>query len=359
MNRKRQILLALILVFVRGAGLRADDIDDYIRSEIQRQHIPGVAIAVIKNGSVVKSEAYGLASIEHGIPATIGTVFQIGSLSKQFIATGIMLLVQDRKVALDGKISMYLEGTPVTWDSITVRHLLTHTSGLMREAPGFDPYKLQPDIDVIRTAYSRPLLFKTGEKYEYSNLGYYVLAEIIRTASGKPWNAFLKERVFDPLGMRATRPTSVADVVTNRAAGYEWNGSKFENSEHWLALRPSGAFMTTVEDLTKWEAALRTDRILTASSKSAMWTWVKLNDGSEFPYGFGWQLNDWPADSAKRTGVPMIRHGGSIPGFRASFAMWPSQNLSVIILTNRNEANIDGMLANIAIRAAPQLRTVP
>jgi CubicO group peptidase (beta-lactamase class C family) len=184
-----------------------------------------------------------------------------------------------------------------------------------------------------------------------------VLADIIRVASGKPWSEFLKERVFDPLGMTATRTTSVTDIVANRADGYVWNSNRFENSEHWLALRPSGAFMTTVLDLTKWEAALHTDLILTASSKAAMWTWVKLNDGSEFPYGFGWQLNDWPADSQKRTGVPLIRHGGTIPGFRATLAMWPSHQLSVIVLTNRNETNIEGILANIAVRVVPQLQT--
>ena len=138
--------------------------------------------------------------MEHGIPARPDTVYKIGSVSKQFIATGIMLLVQDGKVAVDDKVSKYLEGTPSTWQAITLRHLLTHTSGLVREGPGFDPYKVQPDIDVIKTAYPLPLQFKPGDKYEYSNLGYFVLAEIIHKVSGKPWGDFLTERVFAPLG---------------------------------------------------------------------------------------------------------------------------------------------------------------
>ncbi len=234
---------------------------------MQRQHIPAVSIAVIKDGSLIKAEGYGLADIEHGIPARPDTVFKIGSVSKQFIATGIMLLVQDGRVALDDKVSKYLAGTPGTWQAITLRHLLTHTSGLVREGPGFDPYKVQPDIDVIKTAYPLPLQFKPGEKYEYSNLGYFVLAEIIHRVSGKPWGDFLTERVFAPLGMTATRVTSVADIVPNRADGYAWNADKFQNMENWPAVRPSGAFLSTVLDLAKWEAALLTDHILTGSTQ--------------------------------------------------------------------------------------------
>ena len=157
--------------------------------------------------------------------------------------------------------------------------------------------------------------------------------------------------------MTSTRVTSVADIVPNRADGYVWNAGKFTNAEDWPALRPSGAFLSTVLDLAKWEAALFTDRILTPSSKKEMWTWVKLNDGSEFPYGFGWQLNDWPADSPVRTGVRMIRHGGSIPGFRAGFARWPDNGLAIVVLTNLEEAALDGLVASIAILYVPELRT--
>jgi D-alanyl-D-alanine carboxypeptidase len=179
-----------------------------------------------------------------------------------------MLLVQDGKVALDDRVSKYVAGTPGTWQLITLRHLLTHTSGLVREGPGFDPYKVQQDIDVIKTAYSLPLQFKPGDKYEYSNLGYFVLAEIIRRVTGKPWSDFLTERVFKPLGMTATRATNVLDIVPNRADGYAWTSGRYQNSEHWPAVRPSGAFMSTVLDLAKWEAALRTDDVLKASSKT-------------------------------------------------------------------------------------------
>jgi CubicO group peptidase (beta-lactamase class C family) len=314
MNRKRHFLLSSTLILVAAVAVRADDIDDYIKGQMQRLHIPAVSVAVIKGGSLIKAEGYGLANIEHGIPARPDTVFKIGSVSKQFIATGIMLLVQDGKLSLDDNVSNFLTGTPGTWRAITVRHLLTHTAGLVREAPGFDPHKLQPDIDVIQTAYSLPLRFKPGEKWEYCNLGYFVLAQIIQTVSGKPWGDFLTQRVFAPLEMTATRVTSVADIVPNRANGYGWNAEKFQNMENWLALRPSGAFLSTVLDLAKWEAALLTDNVLTGSTKTEMWTRVTLNDGRKHPYGFGWQLSDFPADSPTPTGVPMIGHGGAAWG---------------------------------------------
>jgi D-alanyl-D-alanine carboxypeptidase len=148
--------------------------------------------------------------------------------------------------------------------------------------------------------------------------------EIIHRVAGKPWGAFLGERVFAPLGMTATRVTSLADIVPNRASGYAWRDGRLQNEDDWPALRPSGAFLSTALDLAKWEAALTEDRILKASSTREMWTPVRLNDGRTFPYGFGWQLDDWPADSKVPTGVPMIRHGGSINGFRAGYSRWPS-----------------------------------
>jgi D-alanyl-D-alanine carboxypeptidase len=360
MPRQRRALLCLGLAFLSlAAAVRAQDIDDFVKTWIAGQHVPGVSIAVIKDGAVIKAEGYGLADVEHGIPARPDTVFKIGSVSKQFIATGIMLLVQDGKVALGDKAGKYLEGTPAAWQPITLRHLLTHTSGLVREAPGFDPQKVQPDIDVIKSAYPVPLRFVTGEKYEYSNLGYFVLAEIIHRVSGKAWGDFLGERVFTPLGMTATRVTTLAEIVPKRARGYAWKAGKLQNEDDWPAIRPSGAFLSTVLDLAKWEAALLGDRILKGPSKTEMWTRVTLNDGRTFPYGFGWQLDDWPADSRVPTGVPMVRHGGSMNGFRAGYTRWPSRGLTVIVLTNLTDAPHEGLAAGLAIRYVPELRTTP
>jgi CubicO group peptidase (beta-lactamase class C family) len=153
--------------------------------------------------------------------------------------------------------------------------------------------------------------------------------------------------------------TSVAKLIPKRAGGYVWNKDKYENAENWPTVRPSGAFQSTVLDMAKWEAALQSNRILKESIKKEMWTPVILNDGRKYPYGFGWELDDWPADSPVPTGVPMIRHEGTIPGFRAAFSRWPSHGLTVIVLTNRQDLNIEGVMANVATRVVPQLRTTP
>jgi D-alanyl-D-alanine carboxypeptidase len=359
MSRKLRFLLPLALTLVAAAPLRGQDIDNFVRGWIEKQHVPGAAIAVIKDGQLIKAEGYGLADVENRIPVRPDTVFKIGSLSKQFIAAGIMVLVQDGRLAVDDHVSKHVDGTPKTWEAITLRHLLTHTSGLVREAPGFDVYKLQPDIDVIKTAYPVALVFAPGEKYQYSNLGYFVLAEVIHRVSGKPWGDFLSERVFIPLRMTATRVTSLTDIVHDRASGYAWRANRLQNEDDWPAVRPSGAFLSTVLDLAKWDAALSGDQILKEPAKREMWTPVKLNDGRTFPYGFGWQLDDWPTDSQVPTGIRMIRHGGAMNGFRAGYARWPGHRLTVIVLTNLTNAPYEGLVANIAVTYVPQLRTTP
>ena len=239
MHIRRTSLLALALMLTATVAARADKVDEYLKAEMQRAHIPGISVAVLKDGKIVKVEGYGLANVELNVPARAETVYKIGSVSKQFIASGIMLLIEEGRVSLDDKISKFLEGTPDTWKEITVRHLLTHTSGIVREAPGFDPLKIQNDADVIKTAYPLPLRFAPGEKWEYCNVGYFTLAEIIRKVTGKTWGDYLKERLFLPLEMNATRTTSITDIVENRANGYLWRDGKLQNADIYFALRPS------------------------------------------------------------------------------------------------------------------------
>ncbi len=154
--------------------------------------------------------------------------------------------------------------------------------------------------------------------------------------------------------MTATRPTSVADDIPNRAAGYEWNADKFQDTANWPAVRPSGAFLSTVLDLAKWEAVLQTDRILSTSSTIEMWTPVKLNDGSEYRYGFGWEI-DWFPNGIGPTEVPLIRHEGTMPGFRAVYWRLPNHGLTVIVLSNLDRAALDNLTAGIAVRYVPEL----
>ena len=178
------------------------------------------------------------------------------------------------------------------------------------EAPGFDPRKVQSDADVIRTTYAIPLRFTPGEKYEYSNTGYFALAEIIRKVSGRPWSEYLTDKVFKPSGMNTTYTTNTTEKVPNRAVGYRDN-DKLLNAGDWAALRPSGAFLSTVLDLAKWDAVLNTDRILTESTRRQMWTPVTLNDGSSGPYGFG--CADFVGQGSQAR-APLRRHAGVSDG---------------------------------------------
>ncbi len=341
-------LFALVLLLTAAVAARADQVDDYVKAEMQRQRIPGLSIAVIKDGKIIKAEGYGLANVELNVAARPETVYKIGSVSKQLIATGIMLLIEEGKLNLDDKLSKFLEATPDTWKEITVRHLLTHTSGIVREAPGFDPYKLQNDADVIKTAYPLPLRFAPGEKWEYCNVGYFTLAEIIRKVTGKPWGDYLNERVFLPLGMNATRTTTTTEIVQNRAGGYVLRDNKLRNADIYFALRPSGAFLSTVLDLAKWDAALYSDQILNAATREQMWTPVKLNSGASYPYGFGWELNPL-------AGHQRVSHGGSLPGFRATLSRFVDDKLTVIVLSNADLADTSAIVRGVAEAYLPEL----
>jgi CubicO group peptidase (beta-lactamase class C family) len=348
MHRKRTPFFALIILVIAAGAARADKVDDYVKAEMQRQHIPGTSIAVLKEGKIIKVEGYGLANVELNVPARPETVYRIGSVSKQLIAAGIMILVQDGKLSLDDKISGFLEGTPETWKDITIRHLLTHTSGIVREAPGFDPLKIQGDADVIKTAYPLPLRFAPGEKWEYCNVGYFSLAEIIRKVSGKPWEDYLKERLFLPLDMNITRATTMTEIIQNRADGYVWRNNRLENASIYFALRPSGAFFSSVLDLAKWDAELYAGKIIKPPLRDQMWMPVKLNNGATHPYGFGWELS-------RVGGHRQVHHGGSLPGFRAQLSRFLDDKLTVIVLTNGNNANPNMIAIGIAAFYIPGL----
>lgn len=352
MKSKRTLFSALLLVLVAVVAVRADKVDDHVKAMMEKQHIPGVALAVVKDGQIVKAEGYGLANIELNVPVRPDTVFKIGSVSKQLISAGILMLAQEGKLSLDDPISKYLEGTPETWKAITIRHLLTHTSGIVREAPGFEPLKIQNDADVIKTAYALPLRFAPGEKWEYCNVGYFSLAEIIRKVSGKAWGDYLNEVLFKPLGMNATRPTSMTELIPNRANGYGWRDGKYSNAAIYFALRPSGAFLSTVLDLAKWDAALYTDRFLKQATREEMWSEVKLNSGKTYTYGFGWNLDTVG-------GHKLRHHGGSLPGFRAELARFIDDRLSVIVLANSNNADPENIAIDVAEFYIPNLIQTP
>ncbi|HKE55317.1 MAG TPA: serine hydrolase domain-containing protein [Pyrinomonadaceae bacterium] len=340
MFRKHISALVVVLLFAPAVFSQTNKVADYVQAEMKRQHIPGLSLAIVKDGEVILAEGYGLSNVEAKVAAKPETVYKLCSVSKQFIATGIMLLVQEGRLGLDDPISSYLEETPATWKAITIRQLLTHTSGIVREAPGFDPFKIQSDAEVVKSAYSLPLRFAPGEKWEYCNTGYFALAEIIRKVSGRTWSEYLSEKVFKPSGMNATFPTNTKESLPNRSLGYSEN-DKLRKADDWPALRPSGAFLSTVLDMARWDAMLYTAKILSDSSRRQMWSPVKLNNGTSYPYGFGWQLGEF-------RGRKLVHHSGGMPGFRAKFARFIDDRLTIILLMNLDDADVDSILNGIA-----------
>lgn len=323
-------VLVLVLLPVFAPLLRADAVDDLVNAELARQQIPGLALAVMKDGKLAKSAGYGLANVEDKVPVRPETVFRIASVGKQFIATGILLLVEDGKMTLDDRLGALLDDAPPTWAPLTVRQLLSHTSGLVRESPGYLPILRQPDINVIRAAYPLPLQFTPGEKYQYSNVGYFTLAEIIRRKGGQPWPEFIAARVFRPAQLDATATTDQPPRGP-RATGYAGKEGNWTPVTDALALRPSGAFHSTVLDLAKWDRVLDGDTVLKPSSRKELWTRIRLNDGSTHDYGLGWAVT-------AKGGRDMIRHGGSQSGFRTEYLRFPKERVTVIVLANADEA---------------------
>ncbi|HEX8397936.1 MAG TPA: serine hydrolase domain-containing protein [Pyrinomonadaceae bacterium] len=333
--------LLLLALFCFSSSVRADKIDDYVRAQMNERHIPGAALAVVRAGKTVKLESYGLANVELNVPATKDTVFEIGSVSKQITAAAVMLLVEEGKINLDEKISKYLPNTPESWNKVTVRNLLTHTSGIKNYTglSGFELIKRSKRDDFIKAVGALPLEFEPGERWIYSNTGYNLLGFIIESASNKSYWDFLRERIFIPLGMNQTADRDPQFIVRNRADGYEWENNRLTGRDWDLTdLFAAGAIVSTIADLAKWEMGLRGDAFLKKTSKEQIWTPFVLNDGKPYSYGFGWNVGEF-------RGHKLISHTGHTAGFSAAISRYANDDLTVIVLTNLGTVGIGGQIA--------------
>ena len=266
------------LILLAGLGLasqgRGDAVDDLMRDAMRQHPIPGAALAIVRGGQTVKTAAYGMANLERRAPATPETVFEIGSVTKQFTAAAILLLAQEGKLAVDDKISRYLKDTPASWSRITIRQLLTHTSGL-KNYTGLAGFELARHLTQAQfiSLKSPPIRsdFPPGEKWSYCNTGYNLLGYIIENVSGKSYGDFLEQNIFAPLGMTATTRREPGAILPLRASGYETNraGQFIIRDPDLTDVFSAGALVSTVGDLAKWNAALDTDGILTAASRAA------------------------------------------------------------------------------------------
>lgn len=305
-------------------------IDRYIKTEMTRQKIPGISLAVLRNGKIEILKSYGLSNVELNVPVKPETIFQSGSIGKQFTAASVMLLVEEGKISLDEKITKYFAPAPEAWQNITVRHLLTHTSGMGDYPADFDMRRDFTEDDLLAIIKKTPLNFAPGAAWDYSNLGYATLGLLIHKVSGKFHGDFLRERIFKPLEMTTARVISEADIVPNRAAGYRLEAGELKNQE-WVS--PSvnstadGALYFSILDLAKWDAALYPDKLFKQSSLNEMWSPVKLSGGATKDYGFGWH-------TIKIGSRRVMHHGGAWQGFKSYITRFPDDNLTIIFLAN-------------------------
>lgn len=348
------LLLCLSAAVFGQAGVDAS-VDRFIKAQMERQKIPGISLAVVRDGKPLIVKGYGLANLEHQVAVKPETVFQSGSVGKQFTATGIMLLVEDGKIALDEKIGKYLGEIPEAWKNITVRQLLSHTGGMTDYPQDFDFRRDYTEDELLKRAKEIPLAFQPGEKWQYSNMGYVTLGIIIGKVSGKFYGDFLQERIFKPLGMTTTRIISEADIVPNRASGYRLVKGEVKHHE-WVSptlnTTADGALYMTALDMIKWDEALRSGKVLKKTSLDEMWAAIKLNDGKTHPYGFGWAVR-------QVNGHRLIEHGGAWQGFKAQISRFVDDNLTVIVFANLIQANQGQLATGVAQVIIPELKPKP
>jgi len=344
MKRFHRYILSMMCIAISGiytscisiSPLSLQQSIDNIMKEYNAPNVPGASVLVLKNDSIVFKKAYGYADITTSTPVATTTNFRLASITKQFTATAIVLLAEQGKLSLDDKLTTFFPDFPSYGKEITVRHLLTHTSGLVDyESLIPDSQTVQVyDADCLKLMYSvDSLYFPAGTQYQYSNTGYALLALIVEKVSGKRFADFMKEHIFDVVGMKTTVAYEHGiSTVVNRAYGHSRTDSGWIQTDQSVtsAVLGDGGIYSNVEEMALWISALWNNKLLPEKIQRQMWSEATLIDGTKIDYGFGWHLETY-------NGLRHPHHGGSTKGFRNHILVFPEQRLMVIVLTNRNE----------------------
>ena len=288
-----------------------------------------------------------MANVELQVPVKPETIFQSGSVGKQFTATAVMMLVEEGKIGLEDPLTKYFPDAPATWKRVTIRQLLSHTAGFTDYPKNFDMRKDYTEAELLKIVESIPLAFTPGTSWSYSNLGFLTLGIVIHRVTGEFYGDFLQERIFRPLGMSTTRIISEADIIPNRSAGYRLVKGELKNQE-WVSpvlnTTADGSLYFSILDLAKWDAALYTEKLLKRSSLDQMWTVVKLNSGqpNSGKYGFGWEITS-------SHGHRVIDHDGAWQGFKTQISRYVDDKLTVVVLANLAEADPGKIAEHVAV----------
>lgn len=319
---------------------------------------PGAAVLVMKDGKSVFQKGYGLANVEHAVPITPRTVFELASVSKQFTAMGILILHDRGELSVDDDARKILPKLPA-YDPkrpILIRDLLCHTSGLvdyltlLDKQPG-DPDKLKNE-DVLKILAGRKLLHPTGTKWDYSNSNYCLLALVIERVTKSSFGAFLRREIFAPLGMEKTTVFDDARaVIKNRAYGYARtkNGLAYAHTDY--VMTGDGCVMTSLEDWVRWEGELREPKLVKVETLARAFTSGKLDDGTEHGYGFGWSVG-------VQRGRRLLSHGGGWAGVSTYVGRWPDEGLTVVVLSNLESFGAEavaGRIARVMLQDQPEV----
>lgn len=323
-------------------------IDSFVNAERERQHIPGIAIAVLRNGKPVYMKGYGKANLERDRAVTPTTVFNIGSVSKQFLAAAVLKLQEQGKLKLDDSLTKFFPDAPAAWKGITLKHLLSHTAGLPRELTGWNPIVPYTEVQWLKLAYATKPIAEPGAQWLYSNAGYFIVAMTISRAAGRPWGEYIENEIFRPAAMNTTKVALPSLVLPNRADGYVWDGQKWQEDGPLNSVRPSGAFVSTLADLARWEQVLTERKFLKAASFDALAQPIRLANGEARAYGLGWYLDAYGPNR-------VVHHAGGIVGYRSEFMRFVDKGLTVILVTNIGTLQTEIIAQGIARRALPEL----
>lgn len=351
MFRPSMTIVAISLFSIAAPAVAAPDpatfparLDAYFEKEMRTHQIPGVAIAVLRDGDVLVAKGYGLANVEHNAPVTTDTIFQLGSVGKMFTATAVMTQVEQGKIRLDDPIVKFFPGAPASWKNITVHHLLTHTSGIPNFGSDFNYRADYTDDELVTIAAAMPLSFEPGKRWSYSNTGYELLGFLVKKATGRSYLDVLESDVFRPLSMKTARGISDADIVPHRSSGYKVVDGQLKNQD-WVSptmnSTADGSLYATISDMIAWSRGVEQGKILSAASWKEIYTPVRLNSGKTYPYGYGWVIGT-------AAGKPRLHHGGAWQGFRSYYSRYLSGNLSVVILTNSGGADTGKIADDVA-----------
>ncbi|MCA1623556.1 MAG: serine hydrolase [Acidobacteria bacterium] len=338
-------LLLIVMFSVFAPAQTVANVDSMVQKWIDAKMIPGASVAVVRDGKIILAKGYGVADVETGTMANEHTAYQVASLTKQFTAAGIMLLVEDGMVKLDDPLGKYLPDLPEHWNSVTVRQLLNQVSGIQNYAASrkIVPDKNYTQAEILGFVRDIKPLFEPGAKWHYSNTNYFLLGMIIEKVSGKSYPDFMRERIFKPLGMNSTTVNTSGLKIKNAALGYKLENANWQKTTLGDPSQPfaAGAIVSTAADMAKWALALSKGKLLKKSSWDEIWTLAKLSDGKATIYGFGWEIS-------KIYGTNYIGHGGKISGFSSYIARFPYDNLSIVVLVNNAEVRKELIAFDIA-----------